>query len=152
MPGLKGPAYILAAQQRSTITHVLFVTMDGMRWQELFGGMAPELLTKKEGGVSDLAPMERRFGGATPEARRAKLMPFFWTEVAAKGQVFGDASRGSTARVTNGLRFSYPGYNEMLAGFADPRIDSNNRNWNPNVTVLEWLNGRPGFTGKVAAF
>ncbi len=152
LPGLKSPAYILAAQQRSTITHVLFVTMDGMRWQELFGGMAPELLTKKEGGVSDPAPMERRFGGATPEARRAKLMPFFWTEVAAKGQVFGDASRGSTARVTNGLRFSYPGYNEMLAGFADPRIDSNNRNWNPNVTVLEWLNGRPGFTGKVAAF
>ena len=80
--------------------------MDGMRWQELFGGMAAALLTKKEGGVSDPTPTEKRFGGATPDERRGKLMPFFWTTVAAKGQVFGDASRGSIARVTNGLRFS----------------------------------------------
>jgi hypothetical protein len=152
VPGLNVPGPILAAQQRPVITHVLFVTMDGMRWQELFGGMAAELLTKKEGVFNDPATTEKRFGGATPDERRGNLMPFFWTTVAAKGQVFGDASRGSIARVTNGLRFSYPGYNEMLAGFADPRIDSNNRNWNPNVTVLEWLNGRPGFAGKVAAF
>jgi hypothetical protein len=152
-PPHKG-AYTAAAyvQQRPVVTNVLFVTMDGMRWQELFGGMMPELLTKKEGGVSDPAPSEKRFGGATPEERRAKLLPFFWTVVAPKGQVFGEAERGSTARVTNGLRFSYPGYNEMLAGFADPRIDSNNRIPNPNVTVLEWLNAKPAFHGKVAAF
>jgi len=50
------------------------------------------------------------------------------------------------------MRFSYPGYNEILSGFPDPRIDSNDRKPNPNVTVLEWLNGRPGFSGKVAAF
>jgi hypothetical protein len=139
-------------QERPSITHVLFVTMDGMRWQEVFGGMSSALLTRKEGGISDPAPLEKRFGGATPEERRAKLMPYFWNTVAARGQIFGDATRGSTARVTNGLRFSYPGYNEMLAGFADPRIDSNNRIPNPNVTVLEWLNQRPGFGGKVAAF
>jgi hypothetical protein len=66
--------------------------------------------------------------------------------------VFGDAGAGSPARVTNGLRFSYPGYNEMLVGFADPRIDSNDKIANPNVTVLEWLNRRPGFAGRVAAF
>lgn len=141
-----------AVQERPAITHVLFVTMDGMRWQEVFGGMASELLTKKEGGVSDPAPLEKRFGAATPEARRARLMPYFWTTVATRGQIFGDASREAVARVTNGLRFSYPGYNEMLTGFADPRIDSNNRIPNPNVTVLEWLNQRPGFGGKVAAF
>src|SRR4029453_12461700 len=100
------------AQREPAITHVLFVTMDGMRWQEVFGGMAAELLTKTEGGVSDGAPWQKRFGAVTPEERRARLMPFFWTKVAAEGQVFGDATRGSTARVTNGLRFSYLGYNE----------------------------------------
>ena len=42
---------------------------------------------------------------------------FFWTIVAHDGQVFGDPSRGSLARVTNGLWFSYPGYNELLAGY-----------------------------------
>ena len=134
------------------IANVLVVTLDGLRWQEVFAGMSNDLLTPKEGGVSEAAPMERRFGGATLEERREKLMPWFWTGMAKQGQVFGDPSRGSIARVTNGLRFSYPGYNELLSGFADPRIDSNDRIPNPNVTVLEWLNGRPAFAGKVAAF
>ena len=134
------------------VANVLVVTMDGMRWQEVFGGMSRDLLTQKEGGVSDAARVEKRFGGATPEERRDKLMPWLWGAVAKQGQVFGDPSKGSVARVTNGMRFSYPGYNEILSGFPDPRIDSNNRIPNPNVTVLEWLQGRPGFGGKIAAF
>ena len=56
------------------------------------------------------------------------------------------------SHVTNGLWFSYPGYNEMFSGAADPRVDSNDKVPNPNVTVLEWLNSRPGFQGRVAAF
>jgi hypothetical protein len=40
----------------------------------------------------------------------------------------------------------------MFAGTADPRIDSNDKKPNPNITVLEWLKGRPGFAGQVAAF
>ena len=58
-------------------------------------------------------------------------MPFLWTVVAKNGQVFGDPSKGSDARVTNGMRFSYPGYNEILSGFPDPRIDSNDRKPKP---------------------
>lgn len=128
--------------------------MDGMRWQEVFGGLQSQLLTKDAGGVSEegAATATRRFGAAGAEERRQKLMPFFWTVVAAHGQIFGDPSRGSIARVTNGLWFSYPGYNEMLSGSADPRVDSNDKRPNPNVTVLEWLNHRPSFAGRVAAF
>jgi hypothetical protein len=74
-------------------------------------------------------------------------MPFVWSVVAKEGQVFGDPSRGSLSRVTNGLWFSYPGYSEMLAGVADPRVDSNDKIPNPNVTVLEWLNGLPAGDG-----
>jgi hypothetical protein len=48
--------------------------------------------------------------------------------------------------------FSFPGYNEILSGIADPRIDSNDKKANPNVTVLEWLHAKPEFRGKVAAF
>ncbi len=126
--------------------------MDGMRWQEVFGGMSSGLLTKEGGGVSEAAPVEQAFGGATAEERRARLMPFLWTTVATDGQIFGDPSHGSDVRVTNGLRFSYPGYNELLTGAPDPRITSNDKVWNPNTTVLEWLAGRPGFAGKVAGF
>lgn len=140
------------AQQPATAANVLIVTMDGLRWQEVFGGLQADLLTKETGGVRDAPAVERRFGGATAEQRREKLMPFFWTEVARNGQVFGDPSRNSIARVTNGLRFSYPGYNELLAGFADPRVNSNDPVPNPNVSVLEWLHRKPAFAGRVAAF
>jgi hypothetical protein len=50
------------------------------------------------------------------------------------------------------MKFSYPGYNEILTGFADPAIDSNAKKPNLNFTVLEWLHRKPAFTGKVAAY
>ena len=49
------------------------------------------------------------------------------------------------------MNFSYPGYNELLTGSPDPRIDSNDKRPNPNVTVFEWLNRKPAFRGKVTA-
>ena len=141
-----------ARQPLPPAANVLVVTMDGLRWQELFSGVSADYLTEKEGGVADRPAIERRFGAPTPQERRERLMPFFWTIVAKQGQVFGDPAASSVARVTNGLRFSYPGYNEMLSGFADPRVDKNDKVPNPNVTVLEWLNRRSGFAGRVAAF
>ena len=39
----------------------------------------------------------------------------------------------------------------MFCGFADPRIDSNAKKDNPNLSVLEFLNGRPAFQGQVEA-
>jgi arylsulfatase A-like enzyme len=72
--------------------------------------------------------------------------------VARQGQVFGNREQRSAARVTNGHNFSYPGYNELLSGRADPRVDSNDKKPNPNVTVLEWLHGREGYQDRVAAF
>ena len=140
--------------QSPQVANVLVVTMDGMRWQEVFGGVQKGLLTKEEGGVSDSDAQRSlaRFDAPTAEQRREKLMPFFWGVIARQGQVFGDPAHQSVAHVTNGLWFSYPGYNELLTGFADPRVDSNDRNPNPNVTVLEWLNHQPAFAGRVAAF
>jgi hypothetical protein len=72
--------------------------------------------------------------------------------IAEQGQIFGDPSKDARAVVTNPHKFSYPGYSELLCGLVDTTIDSNNKFPNPNVTVLEFLNGRPGFEGKVAAF
>jgi hypothetical protein len=132
--------------------HVLVVTLDGLRWQELFGGAQRELISKRAGGVADSAGLVRRFWRETAEARREALMPFLWGVVASRGRILGDSAGGSVVRVSNGKRFSYPGYNELLSGAADDRINSNDKTPNPNVTVLEWLNRRPAFRGKVAAF
>jgi hypothetical protein len=139
------------AAQKPSVSNVILVTIDGLRWQEVFGGLSDELANAEQ-GVADRVQLQQRFGGSTPVQRREKLMPFFWTTIATEGQVFGDPSRGSVVRATNGVWISYPGYNELLSGFADPRIDSNNKVDNPNVTVLEWLNRRAEFKGKVAAF
>ncbi len=125
---------------------VLLVTMDGMRWQEVFEGADEGLMPAKDEGL------RREFLRDTPQARREILLPFLWSVVVRKGQVFGNQSIGSVARLTNGRKFSYPGYQELLTGFPDARIDSNHKVPNPNVSVLEWLNRRRGLVGRVAAF
>jgi hypothetical protein len=84
--------------------------------------------------------------------RRTALFPFLWGTVAAHGQIFGNQNKDSVAQVTNPYSFSYPGYNEILTGFPDARIDSNEFGLNPNMTVFEWLNGQPDFHNKVQVF
>lgn len=130
--------------------NVVIVTLDGFRGQEMFGGADLAYFKRDANGVID--PVSKRYAGDTAEVRRALLMPFMWKVIAKQGQVFGDPSQKSRSHVTNGLWFSYPGYNEMFSGVPDPRVDSNRKVPNPNLTVLEWLNGRPGFAGKVVAF
>ena len=136
----------------SPVENVFVVTLDGFRWQEMFGGLDAANNNKADGGVVNPAGLVERFGRPTPQARREALLPFLWSVVAREGQILGDPGKGSLVRITNGLWFSYPGYNEMLSGAPDPRIDSNDKNVNPNLTVLEWLNRQPGFEGRVAAF
>ncbi len=141
----------LSAQASRKTRNVLLVMSDGLRWQEIFGG-ADAALINKENGVSDPDALRKDYWRPTAEARREALMPFFWQMIGKQGQVFGNRTSGSEMAVTNGMNFSYPGYNETLCGFPDPRIDGNDKNPNPNVTVFEWLNRKPAFHGKVAAF
>ena len=145
------PARSDEARPRPTTRNVVLVTTDGLRWQEVFRGADDSLLNKKDGGVADPDALRRAFWRETPEARREALLPFLWTTVARQGQVFGNRDKKSLAHVTNGKNFSYPGYNELFTGSPDPRIDSNAKRPNPNVSVLEWLHRKPAFRGEVAA-
>lgn len=131
--------------------NVLFITTDGLRWQEVFRGAEEAMMNKANGGVPSEAELREEFWAETPEARRVRLMPWLWSEMAQRGQIYGNRDAGSEGNVTNTRNFSYPGYSEFLTGYADERITSNKPIPNPNVTVLEWLQGRPGFAGKVAA-
>lgn len=132
--------------------NVIFVMTDGLRWQEVFRGAEDALIKSRNLSITDREDLEDRYVKPAREARREALMPFLWTVVAKQGQIYGNRDRGSEAYVTNGRNFSYPGYNEMLTGFPDPRIDSNAKNPNANVTVFEWLHAKPELRGKVAAF
>ncbi len=142
---------VSAAAPRATENVILLMT-DGLRWQEVFTGAEESLMTKEPGGVKDVDGLKAEFWRETPQERRTALLPFLWGTVAKQGQIFGNREKGSYAQVTNGMHFSYPGYNETLCGFADPRIDSNDKVPNPNVTVFEWLNRQAKYHGAVAAF
>ncbi|MCC6243709.1 MAG: hypothetical protein IT353_12775 [Gemmatimonadaceae bacterium] len=134
-----------------TSAYVILVMTDGLRWQEFFGG-ADASLMGPAGRVGDTLALRTAFWRDTPVARRETLMPFMWHTMATRGQIFGDSTVGSIALLTNGLKFSYPGYSETFTGHVDRRINSNSYPPNPNRTVFEWLNAQSPLRGKVAAF
>lgn len=129
--------------------NVVVIVTDGLRWQEVFRGPEAALVSDKPGGVEDAEALRRAFWRETPKERREALLPFLWSVVAKDGQIYGNVDGGSPAEVDNGFRFSYPGYNEIVTGAADPRIDKNAYGPNPNVSVFEWLNGMPELSGRV---
>lgn len=144
---------ISKAEKHSTKTeNVILITTDGLRAEEVFTGADPDLLNKQNGGVADPNALRAQFWRETPEQRREVLMPFLWGVIAKEGQIFGNQKAGSVVQLTNGRKFSYPGYNEMLTGAPDSRINSNALIPNENVTVFEWLNQQKGFKGEIAAF
>ena len=78
-----GAAPLLAQQEQ--IHNVVLVTLDGVRTQEIFGGLDLDLLRASldTQDVEDSAAY-RRFWAPTPEARRERLMPFFWGTLMTK--------------------------------------------------------------------
>lgn len=141
----------VAAQELKT-KNILLITTDGLRWEEVFTGAEKALINKDVGGVDDVKAIEAKYWRETPAERRKALLPFVWSKIASRGQIYGNLPEGSSSQIMNTMKFSYPGYNEILTGFFDPKIDSNDKKLNKNVTVLEWLHRKPAFSGKVAAF
>jgi len=131
--------------------NVVLISIDGLRWEEVYSGIDPWLLNHDE-YTKHQESMTNHFWAESGTDRRKLLMPFFWSTIAQEGQLLGNRSLNNRVNATNGHYFSYPGYNEILSGFGDERIDSNDKINNPNVTVLEFINRIPSFAGKVAAF
>lgn len=142
---------VSAADPVRKTKNVIVVTLDGFRWQELFGGADESFMDSRQGGVRDINSLKARYLRKTADERRETLMPFLWTTIAKKGQIFGNPGKNAAAKITNPLKFSYPGYSELFCGLVDPRIDSNGKKNNPNLSVFEFLNTRPGFQGRVEA-
>lgn len=145
--------FVPAARSAERATeNVILVMIDGLRWQEVYRGAEERLVSKEAGGVKEVEAIREKYARDTPETARKVLMPFVWNTIAKQGQLFGNRDAGDEAKVLNKEHFSYPGYSETLCGFVDERIDSNDKNLNPNITVLEWLARRPSTAGRVAAF
>lgn len=138
--------------QTTKTENIFIVTMDGMRWKEVFNGAAWNLLTDKRYVSTDSIELNNTFWGTTPQERRNKLMPFFWNTIAHHGQLYGNRELGNKMNVKNKYRFSYPGYNEMFTGYPDSLVNSNDFPPNPNENVLEFINKQTGFKNRVAVF
>jgi len=135
---------------------LILVTMDGTRWQDVFRGPDKALVDDKTFTHPDMKDFIEKAWIAGPGAKKgaggAALAPFLHSLPARGGVLTGNRDEAQCMAVTNAMWFSYPGYNEIFTGRADPAIISNDKNWNRNVTFLEWLARRPGFAGKVLAF
>lgn len=149
-------AFVLAtqtgvAQKKQQTENVILITLDGFRWQELFNGADSSFIKQQKFLKDD--QLKTKYWRDDVAERRKALLPFFWNTIAREGQLYGNRLAGSKVNLTNNQLFSYPGYNEILTGKADnERITSNDKFYNPNVNVLEFLNQQKDLKGKVAAF
>lgn len=121
----------LTAQSR----HILFITIDGVRPEDLFGGADPIVMADpKLAGITDTSAFRARWWRPTAEERRRAVMPFLWDTLVPAGVLYG---QGQNVRVSNGQNFSGPGYTELFTGAARADVTSNDDRRYTHRTVFE---------------
>lgn len=145
--------YIRPASSKKLIQteNIVIITLDGMRWQEVFQGADKALLLNKK-YTHDSSGTSERFWRSDTGQRRERLFPFIWSVIATQGQIYGNRWYANKVDNANPYKFSYPGYSEIFTGYPDPKVNSNEKVINQNTNVLEFLNRQPDYHGKVAAF
>jgi hypothetical protein len=141
-----------AAYSQNRAENIIIITTDGFRWQEVFKGMDSVIANNPKFNQGDSNYIFEKYWSDNINERRKKLMPFLWSVIADKGQLYGNRDYNNKIDNANPYWFSYPGYNEIMTGYADTVINSNDYPPNPNETVLEFLNQQPKFKKRVAAF
>ena len=118
--------------------NIVLVTADGLRRQEVFAGIDKSLMHAEKAGMKNASRLRDKLWHDSAAERRKRLLPFFWGELARQGVILGNRNAGSTVRLSNSIRLSYPGYSEILTGRAqDDVIRGNDEIQNPSPTVLE---------------
>ena len=139
------------SQTEQKTPNIFIITTDGFRWQEVFTGADSSLINDPH-YVQDPALVRELYWDNSEISRRKKLMPFLWSTVAGQGQIYGNRLFSNQMDVLNFYKISYPGYNEMLTGYPDPVFIPNVPMKNRNTNILEYLNTKKEYAGKVAAF
>ncbi len=142
---------VLASAQQAT-ENIIIITIDGFRWQEVFKGMDSAIANNSKYNQGDSGYIFKNYWSNDEKERRKKLFPFLWSTLVNNGQLFGNRTLGSKVDNANPYWFSYPGYNEIMTGYADTAVNSNDYPANPHVSVLEFLNQQKKLKGRVAAF
>jgi len=117
--------------------YVILLTVDGVRTQEMFGGIDESILKLDE--VDDNHALRNKYWDPNPVVRREKIMPFFWSLMKSHGSIAGNREIGSSVKLTNEYRISYPGYSEILCGECHKDVNENADIQSPYKTVLEFV-------------
>ncbi len=116
---------------------VVLVAIDGVRWQELFGGVDPALA---------------RLHGVPPAERTGPdgLAPNLQALMTADGAALGAPDHGAGFYASDAIVKSLPGYMEMLSGHAETRCLSNFCAPIDRPTLLDALADRGAAPGEAA--
>ncbi|XQW84142.1 alkaline phosphatase family protein [Thalassotalea piscium] len=129
---------MLSFQSVAIERNLVLVTIDGLRWQEIFQGRQLDLIDNKTFTPHKNTLLTRLSTQSENQAKKI-LMPFIWNTIAQQGVLIGDRKNASNMSVSNDWYFSYPGYSEIFTGVTNPTLNSNNKVPNPEVSFLEWL-------------
>ena len=69
--------------------NVVLITLDGVRWEEIFSGADPNIINNKK-LVSDIIKTNKTYWDDNVDVRRKKLLPFLWGTILNKGQIYGN--------------------------------------------------------------
>src|SRR5918993_4713783 len=109
LPGIAQPTNKkqerLSSSTRKT-ENIIMIALDGMRWQEVFGGVDSSILHDSR-YTKSLKDLQNAYWDKDPSERRKKLMPFFWTTLAQNGQLYGNRALGSNVDVANPYKLTY---------------------------------------------
>lgn len=143
------PLLVLAKGNKDS--RLIIITIDGLRWQEVFMGAEESILSDSK-QVRDTKLSRQTYWRSTPEERRETLMPFTWNTIAKKGLLIGNRNVNSIMQLANKTNISYPGYSEMMTGMVDETIKGNDPVNNPHRNILEAANEDPRYKGKVMMY
>ena len=115
--------FALATFAQRKTENLIIVTLDGMRWEEVFGGVDSAIIINKN-FTRDSDEVIKNFWSDNVNERRKKLFPFLWTTVTTNGQLYGNRNVGCNVNNANPYWFSYPGYNEIFTGYPDTAVNS----------------------------
>lgn len=124
--------------QNQNSKKLVIVTLDGVRWQEIFRGADSNLLSKygsEEG--------KELFWSENKDTRRKLLFdPDYFASI---GSLYGNRDKGSQVNVKNPYRLSYPGYHEIFTSNIE-EITSNATIDSPHESLLEFINKQPSYS------
>ena len=127
------PASLYEAQTRS----VILVVLDGVRWQEIFGGVDADLALSHDMAKDEVVGPEQ-------------LMPNLHALAGRRGVVLGGPGGGATVTATGPNFTSLPGYTEILTGRSPRGCHDNNCPFTKERTLADEVRARTASDDAVA--